>query len=72
MKGSKLEIANPLDILAPWLILDKSMTVFDTVYIPKETRLLRAATEAGCNIIHGQTMFQKQAALQQLYWDKLF
>lgn len=39
-------------------------TVFDVVYTPLETRLLREAAEAGCRVISGVDMFINQAALQ--------
>ena len=44
--------------------------VFDTVYRPRETRLLREAKAAGCRIIPGAAMFVAQAALQFEYWTQ--
>lgn len=38
--------------------------VFETVYTPKETRLLREAKEVGCATASGLTMFVKQAVEQ--------
>jgi len=40
------------------------MAVFDTVYNPVETRLLREAKEAGARTIDGVEMFVRQAAAQ--------
>ena len=42
--------------------------VFDTVYNPAETRLLREAKRAGCRTIDGLTMFVNQAAAQFELW----
>lgn len=38
--------------------------VFDAVYVPMETRLLREAKEAGCKTVGGVEMFVGQAAQQ--------
>ena len=45
-----------------------SQVVFDMVYRPHETRLLREAKEAGCTIVHGIDMLLYQAALQFERW----
>ena len=44
--------------------LRKEMVVFDTVYNPEQTLLLKQAREAGCTVITGVDMFIGQAALQ--------
>jgi len=44
--------------------------VFDTVYNPVETRLLREARAAGCTTIDGVTMFVNQAVGQFERWTK--
>jgi shikimate dehydrogenase len=44
--------------------LHDRLTVFDIVYNPKETRLLREAIEKGCNIVYGYKMLLYQAAQQ--------
>jgi shikimate dehydrogenase len=44
--------------------LSSSMTVFDLVYTPPETPLLRLARNAGCTVIPGTEMFVRQAAEQ--------
>jgi 3-dehydroquinate dehydratase/shikimate dehydrogenase len=42
--------------------------VFDTIYNPVETRLLRLARQAGCTCISGVEMFVNQAAAQFEIW----
>jgi shikimate 5-dehydrogenase len=42
--------------------------VFDVVYNPLETRLLRDAAAAGCRTIRGVEMFVRQAAGQFRIW----
>ncbi|MFA7199421.1 MAG: shikimate dehydrogenase [Methanoculleus sp.] len=44
--------------------LEQKTTVFDLVYTPPETPLIRAAREAGCETIPGTEMFVHQAAEQ--------
>jgi 3-dehydroquinate dehydratase / shikimate dehydrogenase len=44
------------------------LVVFDTVYTPEMTLLLRSAKEAGARIATGREMFYRQAALQHSYW----
>ena len=50
-------------LLAP-CDLEQKTTVFDLVYTPPETPLIRAAREAGCETIPGTEMFVHQAAEQ--------
>lgn len=52
----------PADALQP------GMVVFDTVYRPRETALLRAAKARGCIAVDGVEMFIRQAALQYARW----
>ncbi len=40
------------------------MTVFDLVYTPPETKLIREARAIGCETIPGTEMFVHQAAAQ--------
>ena len=42
--------------------------VFDSVYNPIETRLLREAREAGCVVVNGLEMFVNQAVEQFELW----
>ena len=44
------------------------MLVFDAVYNPPETRLLREARAAGCRIVSGIAWFINQAAAQFEFW----
>ncbi len=46
----------------------KGAVVFDTVYTPIETPLLRAAKKLGMPTINGVEMFVQQAALQFEAW----
>lgn len=45
--------------------------VFDTIYNPVETRLLREAKAAGCKTVPGTEMFVRQAADQFKLWTGL-
>ena len=49
-------------------ILKEGMIVFDAVYNPIETRLLRDAKEQGCHTVNGLSMFINQAAEQFRLW----
>jgi 3-dehydroquinate dehydratase/shikimate dehydrogenase len=44
--------------------LDSRMIVFDTVYNPEQTLLVKHARQAGCTVISGVDMFVRQAAYQ--------
>jgi 3-dehydroquinate dehydratase/shikimate dehydrogenase len=46
----------------------KAKYVFDMVYDPSETRLLKLAKERGCEVIAGSEMFVHQAARQFEIW----
>mgnify|MGYP001248035141 CR=1 FL=1 len=48
--------------------LKEGMIVFDSVYNPLETRLLREAKDAGCRVISGTELFVNQAAKQFEMW----
>jgi 3-dehydroquinate dehydratase/shikimate dehydrogenase len=48
--------------------LSPKTVVFDTVYNPPETRLLREAKAAGCRTISGVDMFIEQAVAQFKLW----
>ena len=54
--------------LVPRDFLRKEMIVFDAVYDPPVTRLLRDANATGCGVIAGIELFKHQARLQ----SKLF
>ena len=55
---------------SPFLARDfkEGMVVFDSVYNPLETRLLREAKLAGCTVIPGYELFINQAARQFEQW----
>ena len=44
--------------------LRPAMTVFDTVYNPETTLLIKHARQQGCKVVTGIEMFVRQAALQ--------
>ena len=46
----------------------EGMVVFDSVYNPLETKLLREAKAAGCKVIPGSELFINQAARQFELW----
>ena len=50
--------------------LRSGMVVFDTVYNPAETKLLRQARERGCRVVSGVEMFIGQAAQQFALWHQ--
>ena len=54
--------------LVPKALLKKGATVFDMVYDPLETRLLREAAQQGCVVISGFEMLLAQAAAQFEVW----
>ena len=59
---------NDEDSCVPVEALHAGLTVFDMVYRPHETRLIRDAKAAGCPVIHGIEMLIAQAALQWEGW----
>lgn len=63
------EDATPADFASgsTWLSRSKPL-VFDTIYNPVETRLLREAKAAGCVTVSGVEMFVRQAAAQFALW----
>jgi 3-dehydroquinate dehydratase/shikimate dehydrogenase len=44
--------------------LKQGMTVFDSIYTPENTLLIKEARERGCHVVTGVDMFVRQAALQ--------
>jgi 3-dehydroquinate dehydratase/shikimate dehydrogenase len=60
--------ARPGECLVPAGRLHRSAVVFDMVYEPRETPLLRAAREAGCRTIDGVEMLVAQAVGQFEAW----
>jgi 3-dehydroquinate dehydratase/shikimate dehydrogenase len=52
--------------------LDDNTLVFDTVYNPENTLLIKQARERGCPTVSGIEMFIRQAALQhELFTDQI-
>jgi 3-dehydroquinate dehydratase/shikimate dehydrogenase len=45
------------------------MVVFDTVYNPENTLLVKEARAAGCRTVTGVEMFVRQAAIQFRIWN---
>jgi 3-dehydroquinate dehydratase/shikimate dehydrogenase len=57
--------------LPPAAFSRPSMVVFDTIYHPENTMMLKLARERGCKTVTGVDMFLRQAALQfKLYTDQ--
>lgn len=56
------------ETLVPAEWLHSGITVFDAVYTPRRTRLLREAEQAGCRVVEGLGMFVHQAAIQFRLW----
>jgi shikimate dehydrogenase len=54
--------------LVPARLLRPELTVFDVVYNPRRTKLLREAAEAGCRVVEGKEMFLGQALVQFELW----
>lgn len=50
--------------------LDPGCIVFDTIYNPRRTRLLREAEARGCTVVSGVEMFIAQAAAQYGLWHR--
>jgi len=61
---------NPNINQTPFIARDfkEGMVVFDSVYNPLETKLLREAKTAGCTVIPGSELFINQAARQFELW----
>ena len=55
----------------PESLLKPEMIVFDAVYNPMETELLRLAKKAGCKTVSGLDMFVGQAVRQLQHWFPL-
>jgi shikimate dehydrogenase len=59
---------NPDDTPVPKELLRPDQIVFDMVYRPHETRLIREAQEVGCTTVVGLEMLVNQAVLQFERW----
>lgn len=49
-------------------VLPRCNNVFDAIYNPAQTRLMRAARQAGCQVIGGMSMLVWQAAQAHFHW----
>jgi shikimate dehydrogenase len=56
------------ETLIPHELLRRDLVVFDAVYNPRQTRLLREARLAGARVIEGVEMFLGQAVVQFELW----
>ena len=56
------------DSVVPKELLHPRLTVFDAVYTPRRTRLLRDAAACGCRTVEGLEMFLGQALVQFQLW----
>jgi len=70
MTGGPAPEGSPIPVDTPASAPDwgPSTLVFDMIYAPRETPLLRAAKSAGCATLNGLDMFIRQAALQSEMW----
>ena len=49
-------------------IFRPGLVVFDTIYTPEQTLLIKEARDRGCHVITGVELFIRQAALQFEYF----
>jgi shikimate dehydrogenase len=49
-------------------VLNRRQLVYDTIYIPRRTRLLKVAEEKGCKILDGAEMLVLQGARSFELW----
>ena len=56
------------ETVIPKALLRKEQVVFDIVYTPRNTRLLKEAESVGCKTIPGLEMFVNQAVVQFELW----
>lgn len=69
INGSPVGMFPKVDAMpVPKSALQGVKAVFDCIYNPRETRLLKAAKEAGCRISGGMPMLVWQAAAAQEIW----
>jgi len=64
-----LKPGDPLPIDLPWLQSRRPARVYDMIYRPKETALLRAARAAGCRVANGLGMLLYQGAEALKLWS---
>jgi shikimate dehydrogenase len=59
---------NTENSVVPPALLRPTLSVFDAVYNPRRTLLLREAAAAGCRVVEGMEMFLGQAMVQFELW----
>ncbi len=59
---------NPDALPVPEALIGRDTAVFDLVYSPLETKLLKTASEKGAHAISGLTMFLAQGLEQERLW----
>jgi shikimate dehydrogenase len=64
-----LKPGDPLPIDLPWLQSRRPARVYDMIYRPMETALLRAARSAGCRVANGVGMLLYQGAEALKLWS---
>ena len=69
INGTPVGMHPKMDV-SPWdeRYLQKKMVIFDTIYNPEQTLLIKQARKAGCRVVTGVEMFIRQAALQFKYF----
>ena len=72
INATPLGMASMTDLTPfPAELLKSNLIVMDMVYTPSETRLLREARRAGCQVVGGLSMLLNQAAFQFQAWTAL-
>jgi shikimate dehydrogenase len=66
-----LKSEDPLPIDAAWLRAHRPRFVYDMIYRPMETGLLRAAKSAGCRVANGAGMLLHQGTRALELWTGL-
>jgi len=67
--SASMDASHPLLIRPEWL--DSQSILYDIIYTPPETRLMRAAAEKGCHTIGGLGMLVHQGAIAFEKWTKI-
>ena len=67
--SASMDISHPLLIRPEWL--NPQSIVYDIVYTPPETRLMKAAAENGCATVSGLGMLIHQGAIAFEKWTKV-
>lgn len=64
VNATSVGLGNPLESLLPQNLLSSGQTVFDVVFVPLESKLIKEAKEIGCKIVPGWKMLLYQAVWQ--------